>query len=159
STSTSAQASATAWASGEEAPKSAAAAVTVACAKVWNCASGATALVSRTWYQIPPACSQAWPPRARAGREKAGLGMPEVRVAAPLVGGDAAVVGGGAHVAAHGGRLLVAVERRSRRLHGAQGSAVQRRTQDARPDQPVGLVRRLAQPVLLDQRAEHVRDG
>src|SRR6266511_1495802 len=68
STPTPPQASATAFASVEVAPKSEAAAASVACANVWNWASGGTALLAITWYQIRPARSQAWPPMPVAAR-------------------------------------------------------------------------------------------
>src|SRR5262249_5974959 len=55
STPTCAQASATALASREVEPYSADAAISVACANVWNCASGGTARSVITWYQIRPA--------------------------------------------------------------------------------------------------------
>src|SRR5258708_1525428 len=62
STPTCAHASPTALASVEPAPYSVAAAVRVACAYVWNWASGGTTRLVLTWSQILPALAQAPPP-------------------------------------------------------------------------------------------------
>ncbi len=74
----------------------------------------------------------------------------------------AAVVAVGVHVVVHRGRLrvlaeLVVVVRGARGLHRAQRDPGDVGAEQPGPDQPVRLLGRLLQRVLLDQRAEDVR--
>src|SRR5262245_50207892 len=88
-------------------------------------------------------------------------GQVEGMVGNPGINVNAAVIGGRVYVVTHACGLRVLAEHGvviscAGFLHGTERLAFHARREETLPDQPVGLVSRLSQPLLLHERTEHV---